>query len=63
MRIKMLNDRFDNETKIWRKNDIFIVKNNADTTYFMIKIINGEKYGVSKAQLNKEYIIVNKDIL
>lgn len=57
MKIKMLNDRFDNDIKIWSKDDIYEVKYNINS-YYEIKEINGQKYAVSKTELNKEFEVI-----
>lgn len=57
MKIKMLKNVFDDDIKIWSKDDIYEVEKNSNT-YWVIKEINGEKYAVSKFELNKEYEVI-----
>ena len=58
--IKMLNDKYDDSYKVWSKDDIYKISETTNTFYTLSIPTEDMKsfYGISKSELNKEFIII-----
>ena len=59
--IKMLNDKYDKDYKVWSKGGVYKISETTNSFYTLPIPTEDMKnfYGIDKSELNKEFIIIN----
>lgn len=60
--IKMLNDKYDKNYKVWSKGDVYKISETTNSFYTLPIPTEDMKYfyGIDKGELNKEFIIMEE---